>query len=216
MWGKPPPLRYSLGDDLHMWTASCFRFGGVLHVPTLQSVKSWLSKCFQMKDLGEAAYILGIKIYRNRSKRLIRLSQSTYIDKILKKFRMDESKKGFIPMQHGIVLCKYGLFLAPKAISLLSKSDKFLQKTDLQQIRRKEYFGRSRKLEIHSSQREEIRLDVGSRLGFPTREDGGSMNGYGGDDSRGCCAKPADMEINKGLIKIIFTISFDGRPGGEL
>ncbi|KAJ9556642.1 hypothetical protein OSB04_011256 [Centaurea solstitialis] len=72
-------------------------------VPTLQGVKSWLRKCFQMKDLGEAAYILGIKIYRNRSKRLIGLSQSTYIDKILKKFRMDESKKGFIPMQHGIV-----------------------------------------------------------------------------------------------------------------
>ncbi|KAJ9542072.1 LOW QUALITY PROTEIN: hypothetical protein OSB04_028578 [Centaurea solstitialis] len=72
----------------------------------LQSVKSWLSKCFQMKDLGEAAYILGIKIYRNRSKRLIGLSQSTYIDKILKKFRMDESKKGFIPMQHGIVSSK--------------------------------------------------------------------------------------------------------------
>ncbi|KAJ9565970.1 LOW QUALITY PROTEIN: hypothetical protein OSB04_001936 [Centaurea solstitialis] len=65
-------------------------------VPTLQS----------MKDLGEAAYILGKKIYRNRSKRLIELSQSTYIDKILKKFRMDESKKGFIPMQHGIVLSK--------------------------------------------------------------------------------------------------------------
>ncbi|KAJ9535627.1 hypothetical protein OSB04_un001233 [Centaurea solstitialis] len=75
-------------------------------VPTLQSVKSWLSKCFRMKDLGEAAYILGIKIYRNRSKRLIGLSQSTYIDKILKKIRMDKSKKGFIPMQHGIVLSK--------------------------------------------------------------------------------------------------------------
>ncbi|KAJ9566410.1 hypothetical protein OSB04_002376 [Centaurea solstitialis] len=55
---------------------------------------------------GEAAYILGIKIYRNRSRRLIGLSQSTYIDKILKRFRMDESKKGFIPMQHGIVLSK--------------------------------------------------------------------------------------------------------------
>ena len=59
-----------------------------------------------MKDLGEAAYILGIKIYRNRSKRLIGLSQSTYIDKILKRFKMDESKKGFFPMQHGIVLNK--------------------------------------------------------------------------------------------------------------
>ncbi|KAJ9566838.1 hypothetical protein OSB04_002804 [Centaurea solstitialis] len=30
------------------------------YVPTLQSVKNWLSKCFQMKDLGEAAYILEI------------------------------------------------------------------------------------------------------------------------------------------------------------
>ncbi|KAJ9566384.1 hypothetical protein OSB04_002350 [Centaurea solstitialis] len=40
-----------------------------------KSVKTWLSKCFQMKDLGEAAYILGIKIYRNRSRRLIGLSQ---------------------------------------------------------------------------------------------------------------------------------------------
>ncbi|KAJ9547288.1 hypothetical protein OSB04_019831 [Centaurea solstitialis] len=75
-------------------------------VPTLQNVKTWLSKCFQMKDLGEAAYILGIKIYRNRSRRLIGLSQGTYIDKILKRFRMDESNKGFIPMQHGIVLSK--------------------------------------------------------------------------------------------------------------
>ena len=36
-------------------------------IPTLQSVKSWLGKCFSMKDLGEAAYILGIKIYRDRS-----------------------------------------------------------------------------------------------------------------------------------------------------
>ncbi|KAJ9547092.1 hypothetical protein OSB04_019635 [Centaurea solstitialis] len=75
-------------------------------VQTLQGVKTWLGKCFQIKDLREAAYILGIKIYRNRSRRLIGLSQSTYIDKILKRLRMDESKKGFIPMQHGIVLSK--------------------------------------------------------------------------------------------------------------
>nr|GFB11830.1 retrotransposon protein, putative, Ty1-copia subclass [Tanacetum cinerariifolium] len=39
-------------------------------IPMLQSVKTYLVKCFAMKDLGEAAYILGIKIYRDRSKRL--------------------------------------------------------------------------------------------------------------------------------------------------
>ena len=52
-------------------------------VSVLQSVKIWLSKNFFLKDLGEATYILGIKIYRDRSKRLLGLSQSTYIDKML-------------------------------------------------------------------------------------------------------------------------------------
>src|SRR5680860_788669 len=70
-------------------------------VTLLENVKSYLNKSFSMKDLGEAAYILGIKIYRDRSKRLIGLSQSTYLDKVLKKFRMDDSKKGFLPMLQG-------------------------------------------------------------------------------------------------------------------
>ncbi|GJU83659.1 retrotransposon protein, putative, ty1-copia subclass [Tanacetum coccineum] len=37
------------------------------HIPNLQCVKDYLGKCFAMKDLGEAAFILGIKIYRYRS-----------------------------------------------------------------------------------------------------------------------------------------------------
>ncbi|GJX74245.1 retrotransposon protein, putative, ty1-copia subclass [Tanacetum coccineum] len=68
------------------------------NVTMLQEVKSWLCKCFSMKDLGEAAYILGIKIIHDRSKRLIALSQSAYLEKTLKKFRMENSKKGYTPM----------------------------------------------------------------------------------------------------------------------
>ena len=71
-------------------------------IPMLQSVKTSLNNNFSMKDLGEAAYILGIKIYRDRSKRLIGLSQDTYIDKVLKRFNMEQSKKGFLPMSHGM------------------------------------------------------------------------------------------------------------------
>nr|GFB69807.1 hypothetical protein [Tanacetum cinerariifolium] len=41
------------------------------NIPMLQDVKSYLGRSFAMKDLGEAAYILGIKIYHDRSKRLI-------------------------------------------------------------------------------------------------------------------------------------------------
>ncbi|KAK8708328.1 hypothetical protein V6N13_059372 [Hibiscus sabdariffa] len=47
-----------------------------------------------------------IKIYRDRSRRLLGLSQSTYIDKVLKRFNMEASKKGFLPMTHGISLSK--------------------------------------------------------------------------------------------------------------
>nr|GEU95672.1 hypothetical protein [Tanacetum cinerariifolium] len=57
-----------------------------------------------MKDLGEAAYILGIKIYHDISRRLIVLSQNAYIDKILKRFRMDTSKRGTILMQPNVDL----------------------------------------------------------------------------------------------------------------
>ena len=43
-------------------------------IPMLESIKTSLKNSFSMKDLGEAAYILGIKIYRDRSRRLIGLS----------------------------------------------------------------------------------------------------------------------------------------------
>ena len=72
----------------------------------LESIKTSLKNSFSMKDLGEAAYIVGIKISRDRSKRLIGLSLDTYIDKVLKQFNMEEAKKGFLPMSHGIHISK--------------------------------------------------------------------------------------------------------------
>ncbi|GJX90706.1 retrotransposon protein, putative, ty1-copia subclass [Tanacetum coccineum] len=76
------------------------------HIPSLQSVKDYLGKCFAMKDLGEASFILGIKIYRDRSKRLIGLGQNAYMDKILKRYKMDNSKHGHILMQERLDLNK--------------------------------------------------------------------------------------------------------------
>jgi hypothetical protein len=63
-------------------------------VQMLNSVKEYLNNNFSMKDMGEAAYVLGIKIYRDRSRSLLALSKSTYLDKVLKRFRMENSKKG--------------------------------------------------------------------------------------------------------------------------
>ena len=75
-------------------------------IPSLKAVKTWLGNSFSMKDLGDATYILGIRIYRDRSRRLIGLSQSTYIDKVLHRFGMQEAKRGNVPMSHGIMISK--------------------------------------------------------------------------------------------------------------
>ncbi|GJX26151.1 retrotransposon protein, putative, ty1-copia subclass [Tanacetum coccineum] len=86
------------------------------HIPSLQSVKDYLGKCFAMKDLGEATFILGIKIYRDRSKRLIGLGQNAYMDKILKRYKMDNSKRGHIPMQERLDLNKTQGASTPKEV----------------------------------------------------------------------------------------------------
>ncbi|KAG8497050.1 hypothetical protein CXB51_008289 [Gossypium anomalum] len=90
-------------------------------IPTLQAIKTWLGSCFSMKDLGEATYILGVKIYRDRSRRLLGLSQGTYIDKVLKRFNMEESKRGFLPMRCGISLSKEMCPLTPQERERMSK-----------------------------------------------------------------------------------------------
>nr|GEW54669.1 hypothetical protein [Tanacetum cinerariifolium] len=89
-------------DDLQLLRKFEIQFKGDPN----QSVKTYLGKCFAMKDLGEATYILGIKIYRDRSKRLIGLCQSAYIEKILKRYYMENSKRGSIPMQEKLKLSK--------------------------------------------------------------------------------------------------------------
>ena len=59
-------------------------------------VKLWLAGILDMKDLREASYILGI-ILHLRCNRMIGLSLASYIDKILQRFSMENSKKGFLP-----------------------------------------------------------------------------------------------------------------------
>ncbi|KAL0448522.1 UNVERIFIED_CONTAM: hypothetical protein Slati_1408600 [Sesamum latifolium] len=75
-------------------------------VKVLGDIKVWLSTQFSMKDMGEVSYILGIKICRDRSRRMLGLTQSSYIEKVLKRFKMENSKRRFLPMRHGVKLSK--------------------------------------------------------------------------------------------------------------
>ena len=54
------------------------------NIDVVNTNKAFLSSCFDMKDLGEADVILGIKITRNSYG--LSLNQSHYVEKILKKF----------------------------------------------------------------------------------------------------------------------------------
>ena len=72
----------------------------------LSTIKLWLSNQFSIKDSSKASCILDLKLYKDRSNRLLRLSQLRYIDKIVAKFNMQDSKKGMILFRHGIILSK--------------------------------------------------------------------------------------------------------------
>ena len=67
----------------------------------LQKEKVQLSEKFDVVDQGEAHYILGIPIKRNRSAGTMSLSQPMYIENILKRFKMENCNPVKTPLEPG-------------------------------------------------------------------------------------------------------------------
>jgi hypothetical protein len=67
----------------------------------LHEVKQFLSKNFNMKDMGEASYVIGIKIHRDRFQGILGLSQETYINKVLERFQMNDCSPSIAPIVKG-------------------------------------------------------------------------------------------------------------------
>ena len=67
----------------------------------LHEVKRFLSQQFDMKDMDEASYAIGIKIQRDRSQGMLGLSQETYINKLLERFRMKDCSPSVAPIVKG-------------------------------------------------------------------------------------------------------------------
>ena len=74
------------------------------NVGVMSLVKIWLSSQFDMKGLVEANFILEIQLWRNHKNKMFDLSQDGYIDKVLERFSMQNSKKGLLPFRHGVPL----------------------------------------------------------------------------------------------------------------
>ena len=64
----------------------------------LHETKIFLSKNFEMKDLGNAYFMLGIQIYRDCSHSILGLSQKAYIHNVLSRFSMKDYAPGDIPI----------------------------------------------------------------------------------------------------------------------
>jgi hypothetical protein len=79
-------------------------------VSLLLKTKRFLSSIFYMNDLGEASFVLGIEIHRDRRKRVLGLSQKAYLEKVLKKFSMHECNHTAAPIVKGN---KYVSFQSP-------------------------------------------------------------------------------------------------------
>ena len=65
-----------------------------------------------MKDMGEASYVIGIKIHRDRSCRTLGISQKAYVKKVLDRFQMSDCTTKDLPI---IKDDKYNLNQCPKS-----------------------------------------------------------------------------------------------------
>lgn len=71
----------------------------------LAQIKTILNEKFEMKDLGEPELLLGMQIQRQGGD-IIKIHQEKYIDKILKKFNMEDCKTSVTPIEPNLKLLK--------------------------------------------------------------------------------------------------------------
>ncbi|KAI3740618.1 hypothetical protein L2E82_31087 [Cichorium intybus] len=72
----------------------------------INNLKKDLSKFFDMKDLGPAQQILGMKIIRDRESRKLFLSQEEYVERVIKRFNMENAKPVGTPLANHFKLSK--------------------------------------------------------------------------------------------------------------
>ena len=67
----------------------------------MHEVKQFLSNHFDMKDMGNASYVIGINIFRDRHNGILGMLQETYINRVLERFRMKDCLPSVAPIVKG-------------------------------------------------------------------------------------------------------------------
>jgi hypothetical protein len=74
------------------------------HIRHIDRFKAKLRERFEITDLGELTWLLGLKVERDRSTRTISLSQQAYVGTVLECFHLQDAKSASIPMNVGTIL----------------------------------------------------------------------------------------------------------------
>lgn len=72
----------------------------------INTLKQRLNRVYAIEDLGPASLFLGVKIVRNRAKKLLWLNQSHYITEALARFNYKSLRSVSIPLQPSVVKAK--------------------------------------------------------------------------------------------------------------
>lgn len=92
-----------LYDKNHIYMIICLYVDDILWATNSTEIAfekmNRLNEKFEIKFIGEAKYLLGWEIARNKNKGILYLKQEKYIKRILQRFNMNECKKSSIPMQ---------------------------------------------------------------------------------------------------------------------
>lgn len=78
-----------------------------------QLIKDQLNQYFELVDLGEIKWLLGVHITRDLENRTISLGQQSYIDEIVKHFELEDARPISTPMELGSDLTPGMLHVSP-------------------------------------------------------------------------------------------------------
>jgi hypothetical protein len=91
--------RREVGGPIYLlaYVDDCLLVAPCGETAALDSVKQQLSLAFDLRDLGEPKFFLGMEIERDRPRRTIKLSQQRYIGDLLEKFNLSEARPKAVP-----------------------------------------------------------------------------------------------------------------------
>ena len=69
----------------------------------IKEIKWYMSQVFEMKDLGNLHYFLGLEVWRDSGQTF--LTQGKYAKSLLERFRMEQCKSAATPLQQNLKLC---------------------------------------------------------------------------------------------------------------